>query len=46
MKLIVLLVGFAFAVPAAVVPFDIKGHSPGSITVSSSSDAALVNWQG
>src|SRR4029077_13429646 len=43
MKLIVALLASAIAAPAAVVPFDISGPGPGSIAVTSTADAALVN---
>ena len=45
MKLIVVLLASAIAAPAAVVPFDIGGPGPGSIAVTSTGDAALVNWK-
>jgi hypothetical protein len=45
MKPIFVLFASAFAALAAVVPFDIAGPGPGSIAVSSTADAAVVNWK-
>jgi hypothetical protein len=45
MKSILVLIAAALAAQAAVVPFDIAASGSGAITVSSTSDSALVNWK-
>ena len=45
MKSIIALLASAFTALAAVVPLDIAGPGPGSITINSTADAALVSWK-
>src|SRR3954452_596423 len=45
MKPIFAFLASVFTALGAVVPFDIAGPGPGSITVSSTPDAAVVNWK-
>ena len=45
MKSIIILLATALTALAAVVPFDLAAPGPGSITVGTTADAALVNWK-